>query len=251
MARLKDRVVLVTGGSRGIGLATAALALREGARVAIVARRPETLEAAHQQLSPLGPVFSQPYHVGQAHQAEGLLDAIESTLGPVDGLVNNAGTNPYFGPLLGLSWEAWDKTFEVNLKGPFALTQAWARRLLDRGSPGSVVFVSSILGLRAAPAQGIYGMTKAALLSLTQTLALELGPAGIRANAVAPGIADTRLAAALTSNDTLRRQITARTALGRIARPEEVAPTIVHLIAAESSYVTGQVFVVDGGFTSN
>ena len=117
---------------------------------------------------------------------------------------NNAAANPYFGPLLGIEEGAWDKTFEVNLKGAFAATRAVVEHLRSRKAPGAIVNLASVVGLRAAPLQGVYGMTKAALISMTRTLAQELGPEGIRVNAIAPGLVETRFAGTLVSNEALR-----------------------------------------------
>ena len=169
--------------------------------------------------------------------------------GKVDILVNNAGTNPYFGPLIEAPEAAWDKTFEVNLKGYFWTTREVARHLVDRGAPGAIVNVSSVNGLRAAPLQGVYGMTKAAVISMTRTFALELGPARIRVNAIAPGLVDTRLASAIVKDDSLSQEWLKRTPLGRVATPDEIASAALYLASDASSYVTGEVLVVDGGTT--
>jgi len=164
-------------------------------------------------------------------------------------VINGAGTNPYFGPLLGADAGAWAKTFEVNLRGPFELSRGLARRWIAADKPGKIVNISSIFGIQASPMQGIYGMTKAALISLTRTMAMELGSANIRVNAICPGLVDTRLAKALTSSPELAAQYTSRAALGRYAQPSEIASMAVYLVSEESSYVTGQCFVLDGGFT--
>jgi NAD(P)-dependent dehydrogenase (short-subunit alcohol dehydrogenase family) len=164
-------------------------------------------------------------------------------------LVNNAGTNPHFGPLLEVESGAWNKTFEVNLKGPFVATREVAARLIGAGQAGAVINVASVVGLRAAPYQGVYAMTKAAMVSMTRTLAVELSGARIRVNAIAPGLVDTRLAAAIVGNEALVRTFTDHTALGRVAQPEEIAGMAVYLASDEASYVTGQTFCVDGGYT--
>jgi NAD(P)-dependent dehydrogenase (short-subunit alcohol dehydrogenase family) len=164
-------------------------------------------------------------------------------------LVNNAGTNPHFGPMLEASEAQFDKTFEVNLKGPFELIRLLANHWLEKEIKGVVVNVASIAGESAAPFQGIYGMTKAALISMTRTLALELGRRGVRINAIAPGLVDTKLSAALTQNPDLAKMFTDRTALGRYGQPEEIAELVVYLASDESRYVTGQTFNVDGGYS--
>ena len=144
---------------------------------------------------------------------------------------------------------AWDKTFEVNLKGAFAATRAVVEHLRSRKAPGAIVNLASVVGLRAAPLQGVYGMTKAALISMTRTLAQELGPEGIRVNAIAPGLVETRFAGTLVSNEALRDRFVSRTALGRHAQPDEIAGAALYLASDASGYVTGHVLVVDGGTT--
>ena len=249
MGRLDGRVALVTGGTRGIGEAIASAYLAEGASVVIVSRKADGVSAALERLGPSELLYGLPFHVGRVDEMGALLDTIEAHFGMVDILVNNAGTNPYFGPMLGTTWGAWEKTFEVNLKGPFALTQAVCQRLIEAGKAGSVINMSSILGQQASLGQGVYGMTKAALISMTKTLGMELGTAGIRVNAIAPGVVKTRLAAALTEDPALSAAITGRTALGRVAEPGEISGMAVFLASDEASYVTGQTFFIDGGYT--
>ena len=242
---------LVTGGSRGIGEATAVALATAGMRVVIASRKQPGVDAAVERIREAVPgadVEGRVVHVGRVDTLDAFMDEILAE--PLDVLVNNAGTNPYFGPMLDTEWAAWDKTFDVNLKGPFALARRAARHMAERGG-GSIVNVSSILGSRAAPLQGAYGMTKAALISMSQTLAFELGSTGVRVNAVAPGIIDTRLAAAITSDPALLATVTGRTAAGRVGTPAEVGSLIAWLASDASTYVTGQVMYVDGGFTAS
>jgi NAD(P)-dependent dehydrogenase (short-subunit alcohol dehydrogenase family) len=164
-------------------------------------------------------------------------------------LVNCAGTNPYFGPMIGIDPGAYQKTFDVNLLGAFEATRAFAEHVIARKGKGSVINIASIAGMRAAMLQGVYGMTKAAMISMTQTFAVELGPSGIRVNSIAPGLIETRLAAALTSNPEVVERYSTRTALGRIGQPEELAGAALFLASDAASYVTGQTLVVDGGLT--
>jgi NAD(P)-dependent dehydrogenase (short-subunit alcohol dehydrogenase family) len=250
MIDLGDKVIVITGGSRGIGEAIAGACLDAGARVVIAARKAAELDEAAARLGGRGAVAPIPCHTGKAAEVDALFARAVERFGRVDGLVNNAATNPYFGPLVDAPDAALDKTIEVNLKGYFYCARALVRHARARGGPAAIVNVASVAGLRAAPLQGVYGMTKAAVISMTQTLAFELGGSGVRVNAIAPGLVETRFASAIVTNPTLRDHIVGRTPLGRHAAPDEIAGAAVYLLSDAASFTTGSVLVVDGGFVS-
>jgi NAD(P)-dependent dehydrogenase (short-subunit alcohol dehydrogenase family) len=244
---LQDRVAVVTGASRGIGAATARAFVEAGAQVVIASRKVDGLKEVAQQLGPSAYAFAA--HTGKEADCVALIEEAVRHFGKVDVLVNNAGTNPYFGPLMQTENAAWDKTFEVNLKGYFWCTREVVRHLVSRDAPGAIVNIASVSGIRAAPLQGVYGMTKAAVISMTHTLAAELAGARIRVNCIAPGLVDTRLASAIVKDDDLSRIWLSRTPAGRVGQPEEIASAALFLASEAASYVTGEVLVVDGGTT--
>ena len=229
---LNGKVAVVTGASRGIGEAIAQAFVAQGAQVLAVSRKIENGFAAH---------------TGKEADCVALIAEAVKRFGKLDILVNNAGTSPYYGPLLEAPESAWDKTFDVNLKGYFWCTRELVRHLAARGAPGAVVNIASVQGLRGAGLQGVYAMTKAAVISMTRTLAIELGPKNVRVNAIAPGLVDTRLASGLVNDPALSADWKARSPLGRIAKPDEIAGAAVYLASDAASFTTGEVLVVDGG----
>ncbi len=247
---LAGKVAIVTGASRGIGEAIATCFVEQGANVVVASRKEEGVSAVAAKLNKVraGSAVAFAAHTGKEDDCKALVAHAIAKLGKVDILVNNAGTNPYFGPMLATEMPAWDKTFEVNLKGYFWMSREVANHLRARNETrGAIVNIASIVGMQAAPLQGVYGMTKAAVISMTRTLAYELGSSSIRVNAISPGMVDTRLAAAIVSNDALVSEINKRTALGRVAHPDEIAGAALYLASDASSFTTGEVLVVDGG----
>ncbi len=243
---LEGKTVLVTGGSRGIGAAIAKACAAVGASVVVASRKQEGVDAVAAEIQAAGGTArGVAAHMGKADQIKALFDAA----GDVDVLVNNAATNPYFGPMVNISDAAFDKTVEVNMKGYFWATREFVERLRARKATGNVVNIASVAGMGAAAAQGVYAMTKAAVISMTQTLSVELGSSGIRVNAIAPGLIETKFASALTQNPAVGSLVKKRTPLGRFGVPEDIAGAAVFLASDAASFVTGEVVVVDGGLT--
>jgi len=241
---LKDKVALVTGGSRGIGRAIAATFVREGARVAICGRKPETLEEAAREIGPSARPFV--CHVGRADQIRRLVEEVTREFGRIDILVNNAATNVAQAPCLDLDEAMFDKMIEVNLKSAFRLIQAVAPGMCERGS-GSIINISSISGVRPQFHGLLYSMTKAALLMMTRSYALELGPKGVRVNAIAPGLIQTALSEYYWKDEARREQRIDRQPIRHLGQPAEIAEVAAWLASDRSSFVTGQTMVVDGG----
>ena len=237
----------MTGASRGIGEAIARELANAGAKVVVASRKIDGVTAVAESIGESAhPVAA---HTGIESDCNRLVETAVAHFGKVDVLVNNAATNPYFGPMLGIDEGAWDKTFEVNLKGYFWMTRAVVNHLTSRGAPGSIINVASIAALEAAPLQGLYAASKAAVVSMTKTLAYELAGSKIRVNALCPGLIDTKFASAIVKNEDLVREVTKKTPLARYGRPEEVAGGALYLASDAASFLTGQSLVIDGGMT--
>ena len=244
---LENKVAIVTGASRGIGEAIARCFAANGAKVVIASRKIESLSAVAESIG--SSAFAVAAHTGKQDDCTMLVDAAVKKFGKVDILVNNAATNPYFGPMVDIDEGAWDKTFEVNTKGYFWMSREVVKHLRSREAPGSIIHVASVAGLISSPLQGVYAMTKAAILSMTKTLAFELAANKIRVNAIAPGFVDTKFAAAVLKNDTLLEEVLRMTPLKRYAQPDEIAGGALYLASDSASYLTGHTLVIDGGMT--
>jgi NAD(P)-dependent dehydrogenase (short-subunit alcohol dehydrogenase family) len=238
---VEGRTAVVTGASRGIGLAVAHQWHDAGGNVVVTARKAENAEAAAASIGPRALGFGA--HVTSADRAEACLSAALDRFGRIDLLVNNAGTNPAFGPVVDQDHGRFTKLMDVNLWGPILWTSlAW--RLWMRENGGAVINVASLGGIAVSPDLGLYNVSKAALSHLTRQLALELAP-GVRVNAVAPGVVRTRLAEALWKEN--EADVNAVTPLGRIGEPLDVAELVMFLASGSASWITGETVLVDGG----
>jgi len=238
--RLDGKVALVTGASKGIGKAIAATYAAAGAKVMLSSRKQDRLEAAAAEMD--GEVAVHPANAGDVDAADACVAATIERFGGLDILVNNAGTNPYYGPTLGVDESRYDKTFDVNVKGPvFWSRSAWERALKER--PGVIVNIASTGGLRAEGFLGVYNVTKAALIHLTRQLASELGPT--RVVGIAPGLVKTDFAKLLVENfgDSLAASLPTR----RLGEPQDIANLALFLASDAASWVTGETYVIDGG----
>jgi NAD(P)-dependent dehydrogenase (short-subunit alcohol dehydrogenase family) len=245
---LDGRVALVTGASRGIGEATAHLLARHGAHVIVSSRRHESVAAVADAIRAEGGKASAlACHVGETDSIDAAFALIEKEHGRLDILVNNAATNPHFGHITETPVSMIEKTVEVNVRGFFVTSQKAALLMKGHGG-GSIVNTSSINGVRPGPGQGIYSVTKAAVISMTQAFAKECAPWKVRVNAVLPGLTDTRFASALIGNERILNMILPLIPLGRVAQPEEIAPAILFFASDAASYITGACLPVDGGF---
>lgn len=246
--RLAGKTALITGASRGIGLAIAQRLVAEGARVCLTARTVEPLAAAAASFPEGTAIFV----AGKSHDAQHrgeVMDTIAREFDGLDILVNNAGINPVYGPLIDLDLDGARKLVEVNLLGTLAWTQAAYHQanlgFASRG--GSVINVASVAGITPAAGIGMYGITKAALIHLTRTLAVELGPA-IRVNAVAPAVVKTEFARVLYEGK--EDEVAATYALGRLGTPDDIAGAVAYFASSDSAWVTGQTLTLDGGLLS-
>jgi dehydrogenase/reductase SDR family protein 4 len=249
MTQLTGKVAIVTGGSRGIGKAIAETFAREGATVVICGRKQETLDPVGEELNAkgyAGRVEPRACHVGKAEDLERLAETATRDFGKIDILVNNAATNIAQGPAIEMSESQFDKMVEVNLKSAFRLIRMVAPGMAERGA-GSIINIASIAGLRPQFHGMLYSMTKAALIMMTQSYAVELGPRGVRVNAIAPGLIQTTLSEYYWKDESRWGAMLAGQPIKHLGQPNEIAEAALLLASDGASYLTGQTIVIDGG----
>ena len=247
---LAGQTAIVTGASRGIGEAIAGVLMREGASVFVCGRKAGTIEAAAARLNALGhagKAFGVAAHVGKAADLAELVARAQALSGRIEILVNNAATNIAQGPCLEFNETQFDKMVETNIKSAWRLTQAVATAMVAQGA-GAIINIASVAGLRPQPSSLLYSMTKAALIMMTQSYALELGPKGVRVNAIAPGLIQTQLSEYYWKDEARREGFLGSQPLRHLGQPSEIAEVALMLASGKSSYMTGQTIVVDGGY---
>ena len=248
---LTGKVAIVTGGGRGIGKAIAKRLAEAGAGVAIASRKLENLQKTADECASLpGKVVPIACHAGRLDQLENLVRETEARLGPVDILVNNCATNVHQGPALEVSDEMLDKMVEVNIKSALRLVRLTVPGMIARKSGGSIINIASIAGLRPQLGSLLYSFTKAGLIMMTRSWAREFGPQKVRVNAIAPGLIQTDFSQYYWKNEEFLRDLQQTQPIGRVGQPEEIGGLALYLASDEASYVTGQVFVIDGGATA-
>ncbi len=243
---LKDRVAIVTGGSRGIGRAIALDYAKAGADIVVASRKLDACQEVAKEIEALGrralPVST---HAGKLDQLEIMVDKALEHFGKIDILVNNAATNPHFGGVINIEKGAWDKTFDVNVDGVFFLTQmVFNKWMCDHG--GVIINMASVAGLRPAPMTGAYCVTKAALIMLTQVLAAELGVYNIRVNAIAPGFIRTDMSKAVWTSDMYKEHLKTLP-ISRLGETDDITGAALYLASDASSLMTGETIVIDAG----
>ena len=247
---LDGKVALVTGASRGIGEAIAKLLAQQGAHVIVSSRKIDGCQEVADAINAAGGKASaMACHIGDMEQITGTITAIREQFGKLDILVNNAATNPYFGNVLDTDLDAFQKTVDVNIRGYFFMSVE-AGKLMRENGGGAILNVASVNGMVPGLMQGIYSITKAAVINMTKVFAKECAQFGIRCNALLPGLTDTRFASALVKNDSILKPALQRIPLARPADPSEMAGTVLYLVSDASSYTTGAAINVDGGMLS-
>lgn len=246
---LTGKIALVSGASRGIGAAIAKLLARYGAHVIVSSRKQDECAAvAAAIVAAGGKAEAFACHIGRMEDIGALFAHIRATHARLDICVNNAATNPYFGHVLDTDLGAFNKTVEVNIRGYFFMSVEAGKLMRDNGG-GAIVNTASINAIQPGPMQGIYSITKAAVVNMTKTFAKECAPLGIRCNALLPGLTKTKFAGALFEHEAIYKAAIDRIPLGRHAEPEEMAGTVLYLVSEASSYTNGECILVDGGIT--
>jgi NAD(P)-dependent dehydrogenase (short-subunit alcohol dehydrogenase family) len=244
---LPGKVTLVTGGSRGIGRSIALGLAEAGSDIVLASRKLPDLEKVAQEITDMGrkalPVSANVRHLPEI---DNLVKKAMDEFGHIDIMVNNAGTNPTFGSVFDVEEGVWDVITGLNLKGYFFLSQAVGKIMRDKGG-GNIINIASTAGITPEIGLGVYSISKAGVIMLTQVLAQEWGQYNIRVNAIAPGVVKTRFSSLLWGTPEIRKRTEDSTALGRIAEPEEVVGAVLFLASQASSYITGQTIVLDGG----
>ena len=246
---LTGKIALVSGASRGIGESIARLLAQQGAHVIVSSRKIDdctTVADAIREEGGSAEAFA--CHVGSMDDITATFEHIRTTHGRLDICVNNAATNPYFGHILDTDLGAFNKTVDVNVRGYFFMSIEAGKLMRDNGG-GAIVNTASINALQPGPMQGIYSITKAAVVNMTKAFAKECGGLGIRCNALLPGLTRTKFAGALFSNDAIYDRAMETIPMGRHAEPDEMAGTVLYLVSDASSYTNGECIVVDGGMT--
>ena len=245
---LERKVAIITGASKGIGEAIAVMLAAHGAKVAINSRKQEAVDEVAKAINTKGgTAIGVAGQVGKTEDCQRILDAAMSAYGRVDILINNAATNPVFGPVENTDDKAFNKIMEVNVKAPFELAKL-CLPIMQRNGGGSIINISSIGGVSPEQGLGIYSVSKAALISLTKVMAHEWGKYNIRANVICPGLIETKFSEALWNNEKILKYFLAQLPLGRVGQPDEIAGLALFLASDASTYCTGGVFVADGGF---
>ncbi|KAK4876662.1 hypothetical protein RN001_009168 [Aquatica leii] len=251
-SRLEGKIAVVTASTDGIGLAIAKRLAQEGAKVVISSRKQANVDKALSKLAADGlrnSIVGTVCHVNKAEDRKRIFDEAKK-LGGLDILVSNAGTNPEVGPLLECSENAWDKTFETNLKAAFMLAKEALPLLRERGG-GRIMFISSIAAFAPVSLLGVYSVTKTALLGLTKVAAQDLAPENITVNCVAPGIINTKFSSMLTQEGPIQEEAMRNIPMNRFGEVDEVAGVVTFLASDDSKYITGETIVVSGGMQSH
>lgn len=245
---LTGKIALVTGASRGIGESIAMALAAHGAYVLVSSRKKSACDVVVEKIRAKGGAAeSLSCHVGEMAEIDAVFADVESRFGRLDILINNAATNPHFGPIYETDLAAFQKTVDVNIRGYFFMS-ARAAKLMGSQGGGAIVNVASVNGIIPGAMQGIYSITKAAVISMTKAFAKECAPLNVRVNALLPGATDTRFASALIQNPVILEEVLKHIPMNRVARPEEMAGAVIYLVSPAASYTTGVCLNVDGGY---